>query len=55
MEYEKQSPANATVRIKPRLIIHGGAGNITRQNLSEAKYHAYRSALLSIVRLSLSP
>lgn len=42
----------------PRIIIHGGAGNITRENLPEKLYNTYRSALLVILhdanyRLSL--
>lgn len=36
--------------MKPRIIIHGGAGNITRQNLSNDSYQTYRSALLAILR-----
>ncbi|KAL1306079.1 hypothetical protein AAFC00_004200 [Neodothiora populina] len=35
--------------ITPRIIIHGGAGNITRANLTPTAYQAYRSALLSIL------
>ncbi|KAL6863672.1 N-terminal nucleophile aminohydrolase [Trichoderma novae-zelandiae] len=50
MEYRKQQPVlEAGVRIQPRLIIHGGAGNILRSNFPAEKYAAYRSALLSIV------
>ncbi|TFB02744.1 Putative isoaspartyl peptidase/L-asparaginase [Trichoderma ghanense] len=51
MEYrkQKQSVAEAGVRIQPRLIIHGGAGNIQRSNFPAEKYAAYRDALLSIV------
>ncbi|KAI5276014.1 N-terminal nucleophile aminohydrolase [Aureobasidium subglaciale] len=37
---------------KPRIIIHGGAGNITRSNLTKDAYQAYRSALLSILHAS---
>lgn len=33
----------------PRIIIHGGAGNITRENLPEKLYNTYRSALLGIL------
>lgn len=43
MSYEKSSS------ITPRIIIHGGAGNITRDNLPEKAYNAYRSALLAIL------
>ncbi|TKA45100.1 hypothetical protein B0A49_13301 [Cryomyces minteri] len=35
--------------IKPRIIVHGGAGNITRKNLPPESYRAYRSALLSVL------
>ncbi|KAK3075431.1 hypothetical protein LTR53_001216 [Teratosphaeriaceae sp. CCFEE 6253] len=44
MDYsEKPSP------VKPRIIIHGGAGNITRQNLPQEAYETYRDALLHIL------
>ena len=36
--------------LKPSLIIHGGAGNITRKNLSPKAWQLYRSALLDIYR-----
>lgn len=36
----------------PRIIIHGGAGNITRDNLTKDAYQAYRSALLSTLQSS---
>ncbi|WPH02461.1 Hypothetical protein R9X50_00532500 [Acrodontium crateriforme] len=36
--------------IRPRIIIHGGAGNITRENLPPAAYHEYREALLGILQ-----
>lgn len=42
-EVEKSRP------IAPRIIIHGGAGNITRENLNEESYKQYRHALLSIL------
>ncbi|KAF2766667.1 N-terminal nucleophile aminohydrolase [Teratosphaeria nubilosa] len=37
--------------VKPRIILHGGAGNITRDNLppNGDAYNAYRNALLSIL------
>lgn len=47
MEYKRQA---SSPRVKPRLIIHGGAGNITPANLDERAYHEYRYALLSTVR-----
>jgi L-asparaginase len=36
--------------INPRIIIHGGAGNITRKNLPEKSRQLYRDALLDTVR-----
>ena len=47
MEYKRQIPEP---RNAPRLIIHGGAGNITPASLPPNKYTAYREALLTIVR-----
>ena len=38
--------------IKPRIIIHGGCGNITRANLPLSQWTLYRSALHSILRAS---
>ncbi|KAK2009440.1 N-terminal nucleophile aminohydrolase [Colletotrichum eremochloae] len=52
MEYKRQSPA--AVKVKPRLIIHGGAGNIKPSNLAPPEYEAYRRALLTIVSLHVS-
>lgn len=37
-------------RVQPRIIIHGGAGNITRENLSHDSYQAYRQALLRVLQ-----
>lgn len=56
MEY-KQQPQVA-FKIKPRLIIHGGAGNIKPTNLTPERYQAVRKSLLGMVRNappSLSP
>ncbi|CAD0101143.1 unnamed protein product [Aureobasidium mustum] len=36
----------------PRIIIHGGAGNITRDNLDADAYQAYRSTLLATLQSS---
>ncbi|KAK3315975.1 putative 20S proteasome subunit alpha type 2 [Apodospora peruviana] len=47
MEYKQQQQAPA--KIKPRLIIHGGAGNLTPANLSPDLYREYRDTLLTIV------
>ncbi|KAI1777218.1 N-terminal nucleophile aminohydrolase [Hypoxylon cercidicola] len=46
MEYKRQL---AAPQVKPRLIIHGGAGNITPEKLGPEKYKQYRHALLTIV------
>ena len=46
MQYARQEKARP---IAPRIIIHGGAGNITRDNLPEASYKAYSRALLEIL------
>ncbi|OCK79975.1 L-asparaginase precursor [Lepidopterella palustris CBS 459.81] len=35
--------------IHPRIIIHGGAGNISRANLTPAAYAAYRKSLLAVL------
>jgi L-asparaginase len=45
MEYKTQS----TPRITPRLIVHGGAGNILPSNLPPAKYKQYHDSLLRIL------
>ncbi|QIX02151.1 hypothetical protein AMS68_007668 [Peltaster fructicola] len=41
--------ADKDVHVKPRIIIHGGAGNILRENLPPKSEEAYRQALLDIV------
>ena len=43
MSYEKPN------LYTPRVIIHGGAGNITRQNLPPALWHQHQQSLLSIL------
>ncbi|KAK2590792.1 hypothetical protein QQS21_011529 [Conoideocrella luteorostrata] len=48
MEY-KTDVATESPKIRPRIVIHGGAGNIKRENYTPEKYQAYRSALLTIV------
>ncbi|KAI1423158.1 L-asparaginase precursor [Xylaria sp. FL1777] len=42
------APAMA-VKMKPRIIIHGGAGNIKRETMSAEQYQQYRRTLLNIV------
>ncbi|KAI9718712.1 MAG: hypothetical protein M1812_003886 [Candelaria pacifica] len=43
-------PGSTKTKVTPRLIIHGGAGNITRKNLPPLSYNAYSSALLATMR-----
>lgn len=43
------SPFSKNGPVTPRIIIHGGAGNITRSNLPPASWHAYRASLLQIL------
>ncbi|EFX04060.1 L-asparaginase precursor [Grosmannia clavigera kw1407] len=43
-----------SVRTEPRLIIHGGAGNISRATMTPERYRAYRSALTEIISRSRS-
>lgn len=35
--------------VTPRIIIHGGAGNITRQTISKDRYNAYQASLRKIL------
>lgn len=53
MEYKSQHHAKPS--ITPRLIIHGGAGNITPATVPPEKWAAFRAALLDIVRNIASP
>jgi L-asparaginase len=48
MEYKKPSSSSSS-SITPRLIIHGGAGNILPSNLPPKKYRAYHDSLLRIL------
>jgi L-asparaginase len=48
MEY-KPLPFQRGNKITPRLVIHGGAGNITPSSLPPARYKEYHDALLSVV------
>ena len=43
-------PSEKSQAIRPRIILHGGAGNITRENLSKDSYLAYRNAMLDILQ-----
>lgn len=48
MEY-KRPLHSTTPKVKPRLIIHGGAGNIKPTNLTPERYQAVRKSLLGMV------
>ncbi|CAE7213018.1 hypothetical protein PTNB73_08844 [Pyrenophora teres f. teres] len=41
--------ASSSRHVKPRIIIHGGAGNITRKTIPLERYNEYRASLLSIL------
>ncbi|POS68839.1 L-asparaginase [Diaporthe helianthi] len=45
----KQRRSSSSPRIKPRLIIHGGAGNIKPTNLTPERYEAVRASLLGMI------
>lgn len=47
----KRRQSSALVKVKPRLIIHGGAGNIKPANLTPQRYQAMRKSLLGMVSL----
>ncbi|KAK4156602.1 nucleophile aminohydrolase [Chaetomidium leptoderma] len=47
MEYKRPPPT-----LKPRLIIHGGAGNLTPTTLPPERHHEFRTALLTIIAQS---
>ena len=40
---------NSKQHVKPRIIIHGGAGNITRTSIPRDRYDKYRASLLGIL------
>jgi L-asparaginase len=45
---DKTHPSSQ-VKVMPRIIIHGGAGNFTRQTVSKEKYDAYQTSLRTIL------
>ncbi|KAK4973286.1 hypothetical protein LTR28_011512, partial [Elasticomyces elasticus] len=45
-------PFSPSGKVTPRIIIHGGAGNITRENLPQQSWKLYKSSLLSILHAS---
>ncbi|KUI69348.1 Putative isoaspartyl peptidase/L-asparaginase [Cytospora mali] len=47
MEYKR--PVQSSPKMKPRLIIHGGAGNIKPTNLTPERYKAVRNSLLGMI------
>ncbi|ESZ89708.1 hypothetical protein SBOR_9902 [Sclerotinia borealis F-4128] len=49
MEYKPRPLQSSSVKIAPRIIIHGGAGNILPANLLPAKYKLYHDFLLRIL------
>ncbi|KAG8167752.1 hypothetical protein KVR01_003441 [Diaporthe batatas] len=50
MEYKQpQRSTTGSLKIKPRLIIHGGAGNIKPTNLTPERYEAVRTSLLGMI------
>lgn len=50
MEYKRpKEQAQSRLKIKPRLIIHGGAGNIKPTTLTPERYQAVRKSMLGMV------
>jgi L-asparaginase len=45
-------PSEKPTPVKPRIILHGGCGNITRANLPPALWQAHKTSLLSILQNS---
>ncbi|KAK3291324.1 nucleophile aminohydrolase [Chaetomium fimeti] len=52
MEYKPQPTSPPNPQLQPRLIIHGGAGNITPATLTPERYAEFRTALLTIISKS---
>jgi L-asparaginase len=46
--------ASAQTISKPRIVIHGGAGNISKKTLPRASYDAYRTSLLAILSSAMN-
>ena len=46
------STSSSEKGIKPRIFIHGGAGNISRENLPPRAYEAYKASLLAVLQSS---
>jgi L-asparaginase len=49
MPEKHAASASANLHIKPRIIIHGGAGNLSRTSIPRDRYDEYRTSLLSIL------
>lgn len=50
MQYKSsQLQSQTRTKMKPRIIIHGGAGNIRHDTVTPEKYAVYRGALLTII------
>ena len=49
-EKNQYQPTMSSQKTKPRLILHGGAGNITRDNLPPDRYALFDTALRRIYR-----
>jgi L-asparaginase len=50
--FEPQSPDFARPKVTPRIIIHGGAGNITKQTIPKDRYNEYEASLRRILARS---
>ncbi|PVI01723.1 N-terminal nucleophile aminohydrolase [Periconia macrospinosa] len=48
----KTPPVKGQTGVTPRIIVHGGAGNITRKTITKEKYEAYQASLLRILASS---
>ena len=53
MEYKRQLTSEPSPLLSPRLIIHGGAGNITPGGLAPERRLAFRTSLAEIVSSAL--
>ncbi|KAI4677011.1 uncharacterized protein J4E84_009311 [Alternaria hordeiaustralica] len=49
MAKKRAASASASAQVKPRIIIHGGAGNLTRTSIPRKRYDEYRTSLLTIL------
>ncbi|KAI4641870.1 uncharacterized protein J4E79_011641 [Alternaria viburni] len=49
MTEKRAASASPSAHVKPRIIIHGGAGNLTRTSIPRERYDEYRASLLNIL------